>query len=223
MFADAGPSVSGGALAGGVAVPPNSTGTCAEYPGSPLSEVVREGVVVPYQLPLKFFGFVPGAGNEPPDCRSTTWPYQLPEMSLSVSVELAALCTGEFVPPLPSRNTMPSVQLFVIELFSTVVLSVWLRKMIPVRLSSITFCVIELPLLLLTSIAVRLPVNVEFETETVFPWPCTASPAVFSGSFQVVESLPSRVIVKPDTTTPLAPTWIVAEPPPDGPLIVVTS
>src|SRR5436309_1731615 len=103
MFADAGPARSGWPP-GGVAVPPNSTGICAAYPGSVLSAVVRAGAAVPYQLLLKFLRFVvPGSGRAPPVWRSTTWPYQLPAMALLVKVELSAFCGGTPV-VLAARN-----------------------------------------------------------------------------------------------------------------------
>ena len=96
--------------------------------------MVTTGLFVPHQLPLKSFTLVPGAGSEPPDWRSTTPPYQLPEMALPPKSELAADCTGTFVPPLPSRNSMPTVQLLVMKLPVTTVLSVWFRNSMPLRL-----------------------------------------------------------------------------------------
>lgn len=54
---------------------------------------------------------------------------------------------------------MPTVQLLVMKLFSTDVLLVWLRKIIPVRLLSMMLLWMELPLLLLISMPVRFPVR----------------------------------------------------------------
>jgi hypothetical protein len=109
--------------------------------------LLTTGATLPYQLPLRFL-------NEPAGWRSTTSPYQLPLMLLLVKFELAAVCGG---PPPASRNRIPTAQLFVIWFSVTVVLSVWLRKKRPVRLSSTTLLWIELPFELFTSMALRLP------------------------------------------------------------------
>ena len=122
------------------------------------------------------------------------------------------------MPPLPSRNRTPTVQLFVIEFSMTVQLSVTLRKIRPVRLSSITLLRIVMPVELLMSMPVRLPMMVQFRTvPLVRPW--IATPAELRpGLFQSVVLLPSRVMVKPSSTTPSEANWNVAPPPPIGPL-----
>src|ERR1041385_885886 len=138
MLADAGPAISGWPP-GGVAVPPYATGICAAYPGSALLAVVTTGLVVPHQLLVKFLRLeYPGGGRDPPLCRSTTWPYQLAVMLLFLNLEFSASCGGEFVPPLASRNKIPAVQLLVTKFSTNWMLSVWLRKIRPVRLKSIT-------------------------------------------------------------------------------------
>src|SRR5947207_2174827 len=92
---------------GSACVPLAAIDSAGPLPGGLL--VVTLGVAVPNQFPLKFFGFAPGAGSEPPVWRSTIPPYQLPLKLLSENVELIALCTGELLPPLASRKTMPTV------------------------------------------------------------------------------------------------------------------
>ena len=59
-------------------------------------------------------------------------------MLLLLNREFNAGCGGVFVPPLASRNKTPTVQLLVMKFSTTIMLSVWLRKIIPVRLKSIT-------------------------------------------------------------------------------------
>ena len=141
-------------------------------------------------------------------------------MSLLLKKELRACCGG--APP-ASRNNIPAVQLLVTKLFKKIVLSVWLRKIKPVLLKSMMLLWMLFPLLLLTSIPVRFPVNLENLTSTVLVIPCTAIPAVFNpGLFQSVVLFPSRVIVIPSRITPAANTWNVEPPaPPIGPLTVV--
>jgi hypothetical protein len=87
--------------------------------------VVTTGVVVPNQLPRKFFRLVVfGAGSEPPVCRSTIWPYQFALMLLLVKTVCRACWGGLFVAPLPSRNSTPTVQLLVMKFSTAVMLSV---------------------------------------------------------------------------------------------------
>ncbi len=62
------------------------------------------------------------------------------------------------MPPLASRKSTPTVQLLVMKFSTTVWLSVWLRKISPVRLKSMTLLRTVWPLLLLMSMPVRLPV-----------------------------------------------------------------
>src|SRR5437764_13594224 len=96
------------------------------------------GAAVPNQLPLKFFRFAPGAGRELPVWRSTIWPYQLPLMLLLLKAQLLARWFGESVPPEPSRNSTPAVQLSTIAFSVTMRLSVRFRMIMPVRLLVIT-------------------------------------------------------------------------------------
>jgi hypothetical protein len=86
--------------------------------------VVTTGLVVPHQLPVKSLRLVPGAGREPPLCRSTTWAYQFALMLLLLKGEFNACCGGTPA-PLRSRNKTPTVQLLVIKFSTTVWLSVW--------------------------------------------------------------------------------------------------
>src|SRR4051812_34156326 len=175
---------------------------------------------------MKFFRFVvPGAGKEPPDCRSTIWPYQFALMLLFENVECAADCTGEFVPPLASRNRIPTVQLSRMKFSTTVMLSVWLRKIRPVRLKSIVLLRTVWPLLLLISIPVRLPVIVLSRmVAPVIASPWIANPAEFRpGLFQSVVLFPSRVTVKPAIVALFAEMVTVVPAPPIGPLIVVVA
>src|ERR1051326_5837726 len=205
---------------GATALPPNSTGICAAYPGSALLAVVTTGVVVPSQLPLKFFRLLPGAGIDPPDCRSTICPYQLPLMLLLLNAQLSADWTGILDPSgePPSRNSTPTVQLSVMKFSVTIKLSVWLRIIMPVRLSVIRLLRTVCPPELLMSMPVRrcvirllrmiMPVNE--------PW--METPAVFNpGLFQSTVLLPSRVTVNPSSTTPFATKANVEPDPPIGP------
>ena len=61
-------------------------------------------VVVPNQLPLKFLRFVPGAGSDPPDWRSTICPYQLPLMVLLLIVSSAGIFYGVATPSLQNAG-----------------------------------------------------------------------------------------------------------------------
>src|SRR3954469_4176327 len=197
-------------------------GTWSAYPGSVVGLVVTVGDWVPNQLALKFLAFAGGAGIEPPLWRSTMPPYQLPLMSLFEKSEFAADWTGELVPPLPSRKRTPAVQLLMMRFCVTEVLSVWFLKIMPVRLSSITLLWPELPLLLLMSTPERLPKKRELRASTAAVWPCTARPTELRvGSFQSVMLLPSRVMPKPSTTTPVVETRTVAVSPPFAPLMIV--
>src|SRR4051794_21097287 len=166
-FAEAGPAISGWPP-GGVADPPKATGICDEYGGSVLFAVVTVGTAVPNQFPLKSLRFVvPGAGNEPPDCRSTTSPYQLPERSLLRKVELRACCKGLLVPPEASRKSTPSVQFPEMWFATTVVLFVWFRRRMPERLSTMSLLWMLLPELALTSTPVRFPVMTLLRTSAI--------------------------------------------------------
>ena len=109
-------------------------------------------------------------------------------------------CGGTLLPALPSSNSTPTVQLLVICSRSPTVLSVGLRKIIPVRLSLITLLWTTVPVLLLMSIAVRFPVKVLLRI-SARPLAFTDTPAVFSGSFHVAGVLPARVMVNPSITT----------------------
>ena len=202
-------------------MPPNSTGTKAAYPGSALPAGDKAGAGVPNQLPLKSFGSVPGTGIEPPAWRSTMPPYQLPEIVLPENVDPDDRCAGTLLPPLPSRNNTPRVQLSVIWFSVTTVSSVVFHRIMPVLLSSITLSRTTFPVLLLMSMAVRLPVSVLLRI-SARPLAFTETPAVLSGSFHVARALPARVIVKPSITTSLAVTRNVACEPPLWPTTVAT-
>ena len=81
-----------------------------------------------------------------------------------------------------------------------------------------TLSTTTLPLLLLMSMPVRLPVSLLLRISAKFPWLCTAMPALFRvGSTQVANALPARVMVNPSMTTFGAATVTVAPLPPAGP------
>ena len=107
------------------------------------------------------------------------------------------------MPPLPSKKRMPAVQLLAMSFSATVMPSVVLRKMMPVRLLTIWLLrIVWLPELLM-SMPERLPVmTLSRMTAPVMEGPWMATPAVFRpGLFHVAKALPSRVMVKPEMTT----------------------